>query len=289
LARLAFLGLGQMGAPMAGRLLEAGHDLAVWNRTAAKADPLVERGARRGRSPAQAADRAEGVFTMLADPSALKEVVLGLEGAAGTMEGGATLIEMSTVGPEAVQAMAERLPSGVAMLDAPVLGSVPQAGDGSLKVFVGGADDDFARWRDVLSALGTPIHVGPLGAGASMKLVVNSALGALMTALGEALALADGLGIEQQQAFDVLAASQIGVTAKSKRDRIEAGSYPPNFRLALASKDLRLVEDAARRAGIELRVAPAARSWIDEAAARGLEDLDYSAVVAHIRGRPAGP
>jgi 3-hydroxyisobutyrate dehydrogenase-like beta-hydroxyacid dehydrogenase len=286
MAKLAFLGLGQMGGPMAGRLLDAGHDLAVWNRTAWKADPLVARGARRSDSPAQAADGAEGVFTMLADPEALQEVVTGSAGAATAMGDEATLIDMSTVGPETARALAERLPSGVSMLDAPVLGSVPQAEDGSLKVFVGGPQELFDRWRTVLAALGSPMRLGPLGAGASMKLVVNSTLGALMTGLGEALALADALGLDQERTLDVLADSQIGVTARSKRQRIEDGRYPPNFRLALAAKDLRLVSEAADRAGIDLRLAPAARSWLEEAAANSA-DLDYSAVVAHIRGREA--
>ena len=287
MAKLAFLGLGQMGWPMAGRLLEAGHDVAVWNRTASKADPLVARGGRRSSSPREAADGAEGVFTMLADPGALEEVVLGPEGAAAGMADGASLVEMSTVGPDAVRDLAGRLPAGVTMLDAPVLGSVPQAKDGSLKVFVGGPAELFDRWRPVLTALGTPIHLGPLGAGASMKLVVNSTLGALMTALGEALALADGLGLDQERTLDVLVESQIGVTARSKRERIEEGRYPPNFRLALAAKDLRLVTGAADRAGVTLKVAPAAGSWLEEAERAGSGDLDYSAVVPHIRGRPA--
>jgi 3-hydroxyisobutyrate dehydrogenase len=286
MAKLAFLGLGQMGGPMAARLLDAGHDLAVWNRTASKAEPLVARGARPSASPAQAADGAEGVFTMLATPEALQAVVLGSAGAATAMGDGATLIDMSTVGPEAARKLAERLPSGVSILDAPVLGSVPQAEDGSLKVFVGGSQELFDRWRPVLAALGSPMRLGPLGAGASMKLVVNSTLGALMTGLGEALALADALGLDQKRTLDVLADSQMGVTARSKRQRIEDGRYPPNFRLALAAKDLRLVSESADRAGIDLRLAPAARSWLEEAAANS-PDLDYSAVVAHIRGREA--
>jgi 3-hydroxyisobutyrate dehydrogenase-like beta-hydroxyacid dehydrogenase len=287
MARLAFLGLGQMGLPMARRLLEAGHELVAWNRTASKSRSLEQRGAVVAETPAEAARDAEGVVTMLADPAALEAVVEGPNGAASGMANGATLIEMSTVGPQAVHDLAGRLPEGVDILDAPVLGSVPQAEGGSLKVFVGGTDEQFGRWREVLGALGTPVHVGPLGSGASMKLVVNSALGALMTALGEALALADGLGLDQDVTLDVLADSQIGVTARSKRERIESGVYPPNFKLGLGAKDLRLVTDAAVRAGRDLRLASAARSWLEEADAGGFSDLDYSAVVAHIRGGPA--
>lgn len=299
MAKLAFCGLGRMGEPMAGRLLDAGHDLVVWNRTPERADRLVERGARQAESPAEAAGGVEAVFTMLSTPEALEAVVFGGEPAglrgpnalAGLAEGlgpGATLVDLSTVGPDAVRAVADRLPDGVEMLDAPVLGSVPQATDGTLKVFVGGPDETFSRWRPVLEELGRPRHLGPLGAGASMKLVANSCLGALMTALGEALALADALGLDQAAVLDVLSESPIGATTKSKRERIESGEYPPNFTLELATKDLRLVTEAAERLGVDAKVATAARAHFEAAGGTGFGDVDYSAVIAHVRGDEAG-
>ena len=308
MAKLAFCGLGRMGEPMAGRLLDGGHDLVVWNRTPDRADGLVERGARRAESPAEAAEGVEAVFTMLSTPEALEAVVFGKEatglrgpnavaglrgpnavaGLAEALAPGTTLVDMSTVGPEAVRAVADRLPEGVDMLDAPVLGSVPQATEGTLKVFVGGPDGTFARWRPVLEELGGPRHLGPLGAGASMKLVANSCLGALMTALGEALALADALGLEQAAVLDVLSESPIGATTKSKRSHVESGEYPPNFTLELAAKDLRLVTEAAERLGVEAKVAAAARAHFEAADGAGLGDFDYSAVIAHVRGHEAG-
>ncbi|MDP9386963.1 MAG: NAD(P)-dependent oxidoreductase [Actinomycetota bacterium] len=284
MAKLAFCGLGQMGEPMAQRLLEAGHDLVVWNRTPDRARTLVEQGARQAQSPAEAAAAADAVLTMLATPDALEQVVFGNEALAAGMWEGATLIEMSTIGPNLVRAAALRLPAGVEMLDAPVLGSVKQATEGTLKVFVGGPTALFERWRPVLEHLGRPVHFGPLGAGAAMKLVANSTLGALMSALGEALALADALGLDQALVLDALSESPIGATAKSKRDKIETGDYPPNFKLALAVKDLRLVTEAAAEAGLDLPVAAAARSWMEAAADAGLGDLDYSAVVQRVRG-----
>jgi 3-hydroxyisobutyrate dehydrogenase-like beta-hydroxyacid dehydrogenase len=287
MTRIAFLGLGQMGAPMAARLLEAGHELTVWNRTPGKADPLTEKGARRASSPEEAARGAEVVITMLATPQALEEVVLGQGGVAGGLAPGVTLIEMSTVGPEAVRGLAERLPEGVELIDAPVLGSVPQATEGSLKVFVGSSPEGFERWRPLLEAFGTPLHMGSLGAGASMKLVANSTLGALMSGLGEALSLAQGLGLETATVLDILAESPLGVTVKSKRELIDSGVYPPRFKLALAAKDLRLVTEAAEAAGRDLRVAAAAGTWLEDADRAGLGDLDYSAVTAHIRGAEA--
>lgn len=282
MARLGFCGLGQMGAPMARRLVEAGHDVSVWNRTREKAEAIA--GARVAASPAEAARDADAVITMLATPEALREVLAG--GLAASLEG-RTLIEMSTVGPQTIREIAELVPDGTELVDAPVLGSVPQAEEGRLKVFVGGSPESFERWSPVLAALGTPLHVGPPAAGASMKLVANSTLGALMTALGEALALGDALGLEQGQVLDVLEESPIGVTVRSKRDKIESGKYPPNFKLGLAVKDLRLVTEEGERHGRDLRVASAAGRWFREADDAGLGDLDYSAVIAHLRDRPA--
>jgi 3-hydroxyisobutyrate dehydrogenase len=292
MTRIAFLGLGQMGGPMAARLLDAGHELTVWNRTPEKAQPLVEKGARLAATPRDAADGVEAVVTMLSTPEVLREVLFGPDGVAEGLPPGSTLIEMSTVGPEVVREIAgkltgEKLPPGVDLVDTPVLGSVPQATDGSLKVFVGGSEEAFRRWEPVLGAFGTPIHLGPQGAGAAMKLVANSTLGALMSGLGEALSLAEGLGLDRETVLDVLADSPIGVTVRSKRELIESGVYPPRFKLALAAKDLRLVTEAARAAGRDLRVADAARSWLEDADRADLGDLDYSAVTAHIRGAPA--
>lgn len=284
---LAFCGLGSMGAPMAARLLQPGNDLVVWNRTPARASGLVDRGARLARSPAEAASSAEVVFTMLATPEALEAVVLGDEGVAAGLEPDATLIDMSTVGPDCIRRLAERSPEGSDAIDAPVLGSVPQATDGTLAVFVGGTDEVVARRWALLERFGQPVHMGPLGAGAAMKLVANSTLGTLMTGLGEALALADGLGLDESQVLDALAGSAIGATVKSKRALVERGEYPANFALRLAAKDLRLVDEAARAAGLDPRLGAAARSWLEAAEAAGLGDLDYSAVIAQIRGRPA--
>lgn len=287
MATLAFCGLGQMGAPMARRLLETGHELLVWNRTEERTRPLVEAGARAAGTPADAAAGADAAITMLTDPGAVREVVLGAGGLAEGLGEGAALIEMSTIGPDAVREIAEGLPDGVEMIDAPVLGTVPHAEEGTLQLFVGGPAPLVERWAPLLEAMGTPRHLGDLGAGAAMKLVVNSTLGALMTALGEALALADALGIEEDEALDVLEGSSIGTTARSKRERIVAGRYPPNFKLSLAAKDLELVREAAVRLEVDLPLAEAALARLEAARDAGLGDLDYSAVVPHIRGRPA--
>ncbi len=289
MAKVAFCGLGQMGDPMAARLLDGDHELVVWNRSPERTDALVEGGAGRAATPAEAASGADVVVTMLSTPEALEDVVFGDEGLASGIDAGATLVEMSTVGPDAVRRLAERLPDGVGVLDAPVLGSVSAATDGSLKLFVGGPEDFLERWRPVLERFGTVHHLGALGSGAAMKLVANSTLATLMTGLGEALALADGLGLDVGLVLGLLSESPIGVTAKSKRENIETGTYSPNFKLALAVKDVKLVTDAARSAGVDLRLGPAAQAWLEAAEQADLGAMDYSAVIAHIRGTEASP
>ncbi|MGH9223262.1 MAG: NAD(P)-dependent oxidoreductase, partial [Acidimicrobiales bacterium] len=287
--RVAFCGLGQMGAPMAARLVDVS-DLAVWNRTAERAALLVEQGARPAATPAEAAEGAGVVFTMLSNPDAVEEVVFGDHGVAAALGNGATLVEMSTIGPAAVARIRDRLPPAAHLVDAPVLGSVPQATSGELKVFAGGEAADIDRVRPVLERLGTIRHVGALGAGAAMKLVANAILGVLMTGLGEALTLADALGLDQHDVLDVLSESPIGVTTRSKRANIESGTWPANFKLSLAAKDLGLVMDAATAAGLDVRLLPEARAWL-VAALDGPDGpdgpetagLDYSVVIDTIR------
>jgi len=287
MSKIAFLGLGQMGSPMAVRLLEAGHHVTVWNRTPERAAPLRQRGAVVASSLAEAAAGVEFAITMLATPEALEAVLFADGGLAAALGPGQILIDMSTVGPEAVRSVGARLPEGVSLVDAPVRGSVPEATEGRLHIFVGATDEDFARARPILESLGEIRRTGGPGSGAAMKLVVNLTLGAAIVALGEALALGESLDLEPGALLDVLADSPIGPAVRAKRANVAAGRYSPNFKLGLAAKDLRLVMDTADAAGQDLKLARAARAWLDEAARRGASDLDYSAVVATILGEDA--
>ncbi|NYF59312.1 NAD(P)-dependent oxidoreductase [Micromonospora purpureochromogenes] len=282
MATVAVIGLGGMGSRMAGRLLDAGHDLVVWNRTPQRASNLVARGAVAAGSPAEAARRAGFVITMLSGPAALQEVVEGPQGIAAGATASTTLAEMSTVGPPAVRRLAAMLPDGVGLLDAPVLGSVSEAESGSLRIFVGGPEQLAQQWMPLLGALGSPMHVGPLGAGAAAKLVANSTLFGVLAVLGEALALADGLGLPRDIAFKVLSATPVGPQADRRRPAIESDEFPLRFALSLARKDADLVVAAAESASVELPVAAAARQWVVAAQEAGLGDRDYSAVLAHI-------
>ena len=287
MTKLAFLGLGLMGTPMALRLLEAGHEVTVWNRTPAKAEALVDRGAATAASPADAVAGVEAVITMLADPQALEKVLFADDGVAGALSPGQWLIDMSTVGPDTIGSVRSRLPQHVTLVDAPVRGSVPEASAGRLAIFVGATPADFAQVEPLLAPLGSPHHVGGPGAGAAAKLVANLILGVTITALGEALALGDSLGLERGTVLDVLAETPIGPTVRAKRPNIEGASYPPSFKLRHAFKDLRLASETL--AGPRLELTTAARDWLEQAAVDGAADLDISAVVATITAAVSAP
>ncbi len=285
MARIGFLGLGEMGTPMARRLLRAGHEVIVWNRTAERTAPLAQQGAAVASSPAKAAAGANFVITMLATPEALEQVLFGTAGLVPALSPGQVLIDMSTVGPDEVRSVAARMPKGVSLVDAPVRGSLPQATSGRLDIFVGATDENYERVRPILESLGSVRHVGRQGSGAAMKLVANLALGAAIVALGEALSLGESLALERKSLLDALADSPIGPIVAAKRANIESDQFAPSFKLQLAAKDMRLVMEAAAARGRDLKQARVNRAWLDEASERGAADLDFSAVVATIRGQ----
>lgn len=282
MAKIAFMGLGEMGTPMASRLLRAGHEVVVWNRSVERTAPLAQQGAAVASSPARAVAGADFIITMLATPDALEEVLFGTAGLAAALSPGQLLIDMSTVGPDEVRSAAARLPKGASLVDAPVRGSVPLATSGRLDIFVGATDENYERVRPILEALGSVRHVGGPGSGAAMKLVANLVLGAAIVTLGEALSLGESLELKRNILLDVLAGSPIGPIVGAKRANIESGDFAPSFKLRHAEKDLRLVTEAAAARGRELKQAHANRAWFDEAAERGAADLDFSAVVATI-------
>ncbi|HYN09753.1 MAG TPA: NAD(P)-dependent oxidoreductase [Vicinamibacterales bacterium] len=284
MAKIGFLGLGEMGTPMARRLRRAGHDMVVWNRSPERTVPLVQEGAAVAPSPAKAVTGSDFVITMLATPEALEQVLFGTGGLAPALSRGQVLIDMSTVGPDEISSVAARLPQGASLVDAPVRGSVPQAESGRLEVFVGATDEDYARVRPILESFGSVRHTGGPGSGAAMKLVANLALGAAIVTLGEALALGESLELKRDVLLDTLMGSPIGPIVNAKRANVESGRFAPSFRLRHAAKDLRLVMEAAAARGRDLKQARANRAWLDEAAERGAADLDFSAVVATIRG-----
>ena len=276
---VAVIGLGAMGARFAGRFLEAGHQVIVWNRTPEKTEELVSRGASAAASPAEAARHAEAVVTVVSDPAALRAVTEGPDGIAAGANASTTVIEMSTVGPRAVRWLETALPTGVGLLDAPVLGSLSEAESGTLLVFVGGSHRLAKRWIPLFGTLGSVIVAGPLGSGAAAKLVANATLVGTLTLLGETIALADRIGLGRRLTMDILASTPLGLASKRRRDQLETGDFPLRFRLALARKDAELIQETAEAAHVDARVLAAAATWFAEAEEAGLGDRDYSEIL----------
>jgi 3-hydroxyisobutyrate dehydrogenase-like beta-hydroxyacid dehydrogenase len=272
---------------MALRVLEGGHDLTVWNRTPGRADAAVERGARRSSSPADAARGAEVVITMLADPAALEAVVFGADGVAEALSPDAALVDMSTVGPTAIRSMAERL-SPIAVLDAPVLGSVPHAESGTLVLLVGGEAEALARCSPVLATMGAIHHVGPSGTGALAKVANNAAGMTALIGLAEVLAATDRLGLDVDAVLDAIGRGPLASFVERWRDKITGASDAVDFRLVLARKDLALARDEAACVDVDLTLAAAAIARCDEAIADGRGDRDNTAVVGYLRSGSDG-
>jgi 3-hydroxyisobutyrate dehydrogenase len=283
--RIAMLGLGRMGVALAGHVLAAGHDLAVWNRTPGRAAGLVERGAREAGSPAEAAAGAEVVLTMLFGPDAVREVLLGEDGAAAGAEPGALVVDCSTIGIEAAveigAALAER---GLRFVDAPVIGTVGPAEQGTLGVVAGGSADDVAQARPLLELWGDPErvrHVGDVGAGSAMRLVVNTTLGTVMVGIGEALRLAHDLALERETTLDVLAAgTPVAFTVGLKRQMLAAADFgSTQFSLDLLVKDLELALASGRH---DLPSTRAALEAARAAVTAGHGPEDFAALAGHL-------
>ncbi|MEU1078149.1 NAD(P)-dependent oxidoreductase [Streptomyces sp. NPDC005878] len=226
--KIAFLGLGGMGTPMARRLLAAGYGLTVWNRTSARAEALVAEGAVAAASPAEAVRGADVVITMLADPAAALAVADAMIPA---LRAGATWIDTSTVGPDTVRELVSRLPDGVAFIDAPVMGSVDRAADGGLLILAGG---ETAPVDGLLAELGSVRRCGEVGTGAALKLVLISGVIGGVALLAESLRLAGALGLPEDLTRSALEASPLGGLV----GRLFATEA--HFPVALAAKDVGL-------------------------------------------------
>jgi len=269
--RVAVLGLGHMGTPMARRLVDAGHPVTVWNRTAGRADAVV--GATVADTPAAAVDGAGVVITMLTDGAAVESVLFGESGAAAALADGSTLVEMSTIGPAALAAITRRLPPGVAIVDAPVTGSTGAAAAGTLTILAGGPDEAVTRVEPVLAALGTVRRCGGPGSGAALKLVLNTALVTALTSLVDVLAVADALGVARASALEALASGPLGIAVQ----RATAGAG--HFAIRLAAKDLDLALAGGVASAGELPLAEAAGTRLRAAIAGGVGEDDIARLI----------
>jgi 3-hydroxyisobutyrate dehydrogenase-like beta-hydroxyacid dehydrogenase len=278
---LGFIGLGYMGSRMATRLMQAGYELGVFDRTSDNARAFAAGGARVYQTPADVARLADVVLSMLSDDDAVEQVMLGPDGVVGAAGPGATVIDLSSVHPDTSRRVSEAAkPRAMAVLDAAVSGSTPQAEDGSLVMFVGGERPVYERCRPILDVLSNHVfYLGPSGAGATMKLVANALLGASMQALAEALALGLQAGLERDVLLDVL--EQTSVLApghKRKLQNARSDIYPVQFALRLMWKDLGNVLRLAQQRAVPMPVTAAAQQAYAIEQARGVEE-DFSAVI----------
>ncbi|MFW5880937.1 MAG: NAD(P)-dependent oxidoreductase [Roseicyclus sp.] len=276
---LGFIGTGLMGAPMAQRLLKAGYPLTVWNRTAAKAQPLVEAGAQAGDSPADVAAKAEIVFTCLTDTAAMREAVFGEHGIARGARKGAVLVDFSSIAPDATREMAARLEdeAGMIWIDAPVSGGVPGAEEGSLAIMAGGPEQAFRRVEPVVLEMAARFTLmGPSGAGQTTKLCNQVIVGCTMNILAEAARLAVAAGVDATRLPEALA----GGFADSKPLQIflprmvEARHDPPMGHVYTMLKDLDSVHALARQAGAPVPFTSLAAEQFRLLASRGGNEAD---------------
>ncbi len=277
--RIGLIGAGAMGRPIGHRLLGLGHEVTVFNRRASRVAPLVAAGAHVAPAPADAARGADAVLTVVSDAAALEAVLAGPSGAASAMAPGAILVDLGTVGPRAAIASRGAVPPGVAVLDAPMLGSLAEAAAGRLRLLVGGDRDDVERGRPILEMLGAVIHVGPAGAGAGAKLVANLALLGTLSVLAECAALADATGLHGDALRDTLAATPMAEQATKRRAALSGDPGPPRFALRHAHKDAELAVETLVGAGREAPVTRATLDRLAAALAAGLGDEDYTTIL----------
>jgi 3-hydroxyisobutyrate dehydrogenase len=287
--RVAFLGLGTMGRRMAANLRRAGFEVVAWNRTRERAEELAEEhGVEVAATPAEAAADADATITMVVDAPQVDAVLFGTDGAAGGLDEGGLLVDMTTIAPSASRAIAERLrrEASASFLDAPVTGSRPKAEDGTLTIMVGGERRDFDRALPAFRAMGELIlHVGPQGHGSMIKLINNTLAAINAAALAQALHLARAAELDPEAMLKVVAAgSGNSAMVDLKAEAMLAGDYDPLFKLDHMLKDVRHCLREARELGVELDLAAVAERLYVAASGAGLGDSDFAAVM-EVAGR----
>ena len=292
--RIGFIGLGAMGSRIAGRLLDAGHPVSGTNRTAAKAQPLIERGLAWLSTAREVAASTDVVLSMVTDDEALEAITTGPQGLLAGLEPGQVYVDMSTVSPHASRRLAERVRAIDAhMLDAPVSGSIPQAETGTLAIMVGGEREAFAAVEPLLREIGSTVtHVGRTGQGLVLKLAINISLAVQTLAFSEGLLLAERAGVDPDVAAEVMSTSSIGSPMLKARTPLLL-HLPDHawFDVELMQKDIRLARRAAADLRIALPSAAAADQVLTEARHLGYGHRDLAAlheVLARTSARSVG-
>ena len=277
---VGFVGLGAMGSRLAGRLLDAGHEVYGTNRTRAKAQPLIARGVVWCDTPREVAAAAEVTFSMVSDDAALDAVTTGSEGILAGLAPDNVYVDMSTVSPAVSTDLAARVSAvGAQMLDAPVSGSVPQAEAGTLAIMVGGNAEAFRVAEPLLRELGHTItHIGANGQGLVLKLAINISLAAQPLAFAEGLLLAERSGIDPELAAEVISTSPIG--SPMLKARVPLFLHPDEpawFDMRMMQKDIRLARALGERLGSPTPAARLADGLLDRARSLGYADRDIAA------------
>lgn len=283
MAKIGFIGLGIMGAPMCGNVLARGHDVIVYNRSREKMAPLVAAGAKGASSVAQLVEGADVVITMLSDPAAVWEVVAETAGVLSALKAGKTYIDMSTVSPESSREIAAMVrKTGADFLEAPVLGSRKPAAEGTLVILAGGDPGVARRMEPILLSMGSKVvYMGEVGLAAHMKLIINQILGALLCVFSEAALTGTAAGIPAEKILEIVQSSVVGCQAiqiKGK-DMLGERAFQVHFPLKHAHKDMRLAVLAGDAAGVPTPVTAAAYQLFSIARERGFGERDVSAVL----------
>jgi 3-hydroxyisobutyrate dehydrogenase/glyoxylate/succinic semialdehyde reductase len=285
--KIGFIGLGIMGSRMAANLQKHGYSLVVFNRTRAKAEPLLGPCGTFSDSPAKLAQQVDVLFTMLADPGAVEEAALGATGFLKHLRSNAVWVDCSSVNPSFSKKMAaEAAHCEVHFVDAPVTGSAPVAADAKLVFWVGAEGADLETIRSLLLCMGNRIvHVGGPGMGTAMKMVINLLMGDAMAAFAEGMALGEALGISRNVLFDsLLGMPAVAPFLALKREKIESGNYEAEFSLRWMQKDLHLAAVSAFESGVAVPVTNAAKELYRLAMMEGHAIEDFSAIYKYLAG-----
>ncbi|MDQ3461236.1 MAG: NAD(P)-dependent oxidoreductase [Deinococcota bacterium] len=282
--KLAFIGLGTMGAPMAQRLVDAGYNVTVHNRTREREEKV--RGAKRADSPQEAARGCDVVFTMVSDTPDAEAVIVGEQGALHGLRAGSVLVDMSTISPAVTKEVAEALAAkGAHMLDAPVSGGSEGAKNGTLSIMVGGEAEVLERVRPVLEALGKTITlVGPIGSGQITKAINQVIIAGTYAAVAEGVALGLAAGIDLGAAHRAVSGGAAGSwVLENRADNMIKGQYPLGFRTVLHRKDLGIALAAGKDLGVPMPVAAYVEQVETGLVGRGYGDEDVSNIARAVR------
>ena len=287
---IGVVGLGRMGEPIAQRLLDAGHDLTVFNRSASRADRLVERGAARAATPADVWAASAACITMIADDAALRTVMLGDGGLLRERLPGRIVVDMSTVSVAASEEVAEAAgKAGIAYLRAPVSGNPSVVEAGNLTIIVSGDREAFERLEPALRDVGPhTFYLGPGEEARVMKLALNLMIASTAEAIAEALVLGEASGLERAAMLEVMGASAVGSPfVKYKTAALIADDYSATFTSSMMHKDMTLALDAGRSVGVPLPATDLVRVLLEDCIASGMGDDDLMALLPRL-AREAG-